>query len=274
MTSSASPLGVGAVKSTWIGRQLLTSERNADVSKALAEYAATFPVSLTLDGRRIDGLELDSERGWGKTRIPFSVVVGEADLPPFPVPLGTLERTGQMSKLDREGEKSLAILVTAFLKRELLMTYGPQKMKSQLVWVQDGIVLRREDLSFPLSVSAVTVFISADGLKTDLTGMQLLDSEERARRATEAARAAQERMMGMVPFRTRMIEVKQTSKREGLAYCLYAVGTSLLLSHPFIAVFWVGVGWKTMMGSDEEKRDFGYYLAECFNELVESMQED
>ena len=54
------------------------------------------------------------------------------------------------------------------------------------------------------------------------------------------------------------------------------LGTHLPTSsaYPFIAVFWVGVGWKTMMGSDEEKRDFGYYLAECFNELVESMQED
>lgn len=269
----ASPLGVGAVKSTWIGRQLLTSERNADISKALTEYATTFPLPLTLDGRRIDGLELDSRRGWAKTRIPFCVVAGEADLPPFPIPPGTRERTGQMSKIDLEREKSLAILVTAFLKRELLMTYGPKEVKSQLVWVQDGIVLRREDLSFPLSVSAVTIFISADGLKTDLTGMQLLDSEERTRRAIEATRAAQDRMMEMIPFQTRMIEVKQTSKREGLAYSLFAMGSTMLLTHPFVAVFWVGLGLKTLMGSEEEKRDFGNYLAGCFDELVESLHE-
>lgn len=77
----------------------------------------------------------------------------------------------------------------------------------------------------------------------------------------------------MVPFQTRMIEVKQTSKREGLAYCLFAMGSTMLLTHPFVAVFWVGLGLKTLMGSEEEKRDFGDYLAGCFDELVESLPE-
>lgn len=176
MEVAVTPLGVGAVRAPWIGRQLLTSERNADLLKVLSRVAYPCPVPLRVDGRRLDGLERDPKRGWNSPSLPLCLLCS-----------------------DENGEPRTAALVSlTFAARQ----QERKKRHSRLVWVEDGVVLEEEPLSIRKTFCSLTVFTSAKGLQKDLTTLNIAGSREKTERGVTALYRAIELLKGLADGKT------------------------------------------------------------------------
>ena len=174
--------------------------RNAAVSKNLYQFCHTCPKPLKLDGARIDGLELSPKHGWGQSSQLLALGFQDGDLPPLPIP----ERTSQQKVVSRtqihsalssvtskhrkaaRGQESagLAFLLSAHLTSTGSgWTYG--EGQSTIYWVSDGVIVQSEPIDIPQSLCSVGCFASVQGLKTDLTGFNLIETKELRTRRQE-----------------------------------------------------------------------------------------
>ncbi len=201
-------------KLSWVAGVAMSGHRNAELLMTLAQRCYLCPVPLTVDGRRLDSLQRSPHNGWGDGTFPFTVSFAEADLPRLRIPPGTFsgppiplehgtkglleeeglgwKRIGQrrMSEIAVEEESPLPFILCANMKRgsgtrteEWVETTG----YSTLSWVVDGAVIAQERLFERRLHVSLGCFVSAEGLETDLTTLNLLESAERQRRFSEAA---------------------------------------------------------------------------------------
>lgn len=202
----------------WVKAMAGSGARNAETLTALSEHCYTCPVPLTVDGRRVDSLQLCPEFGWGKTTFPVSLGFADGELPEFGVPPGTYKDLRDATTKMRDGggvtkinefalkalesreRTNLALMLTAHLK---LVSQGRSSSwqssmgESGLIWVQDGAVVDREHLRLGPSSCSVAIFVSAQDLPTDLTGMKLAGSDARKKRVSQACRLAHRTMLQM-----------------------------------------------------------------------------
>jgi tetratricopeptide (TPR) repeat protein len=76
-----------------------------------------------------------------------------------------------------------------FLSLQLPLVYGtarpPHRQRSFFHWVRDGVVVQTTSLPVETSGLVLSVYANAEGLKTDLTGFQLVDEERKLLREEE-----------------------------------------------------------------------------------------
>ena len=185
--------------------------KNADLLKALSQYCFTCPLPLTADRRRLDSLHLCPEGGYSLTSFPANLSFLDGDLPPFTIPLGTfkdLRKTYQKDSvfsdmivglseeafkmIEAREKTSVALLVTAHVDRHRRSSsdgpLGTYSAPSKMYWIQDGVVTHYDILTLVGSCCSVSGFVSAEGLKTDMTGLHLLDDADKNSRESLAAK--------------------------------------------------------------------------------------
>lgn len=171
--------------------------RNAALLKALVHRAHTCPVPLRCDGRRLDALEQNPNHGWGKKSQPLMLGALKGELPALPLPQHSstsqstypVEQNLRKGRFPRQwqqesGNANLAFLITAHVE----LVYAGNNSKwvtrdgiSELYWVLDGVVIESEPFG-KRGLCSVGVFLSAQGLQTDISGFKLGQSPERAER--------------------------------------------------------------------------------------------
>lgn len=174
---------------------------NAEVAQTLQRFAYTCPASLTLDGRRLDGLQLCPTHGYGEAVHPFQVGWTSEGEPRFPLPPGTYERTKNQAQeakpkslraisepLERMALPTGKVSVAWVLSLQVGSKQVEGRAKTVLVpipaklyWIADGVVVDEELIPVETGVSAA-LFASAEGLLTDASGLALVRTSEREAR--------------------------------------------------------------------------------------------
>lgn len=265
-------LGVGAVLAPWIGRKLLTSERNAELLQTLSQNTFPCPVPLTVDGRRMEGLERFLADEPGQRTLTLALGLVAQGQPTFEVPESNrnhpLARVWAKSvhpdQAVPETEAHLAVLTQALLREGSGVDFisGPSK----LVWIEDGVLLSHQNLSKARFAGCrVLVFLSSKGLGKDLTGFQLLESHEKNRREERAFRLTLDILKGQTPDSESM--ESQASKTK-LGYGIMTGGLFFLKVFPPIALGYCAAGalmQLSLTGRNPEE------VRACFQEQYDRM---
>lgn len=172
------------------------------VKEALYRYAFPCPVPLYWDTERCDGLQLCPDQGLRDRGTPMLLNLQEGEHSWLP-PSGTFGRGGELAEmLDDEWQRLLAAkaLHLAPLKtpiafgyllsyrvwyEELLSRWRTEESRSTCYWLRDGVVVDTEKFGGPSTLS-LAVFVSAQGLESDLTTLQLRDGPQKEQRLEEA----------------------------------------------------------------------------------------
>ena len=181
----------------------------------LEKYAFTCPVPLTIDGRRIDGVFRVSRFAWSSNFKPLratSVEVPDEVAPPFVMSPGFDNQTFTVFTPRRElaalNEPVTAEAFVLLAGRSQRLEYIAHRTiePNTLYWVRDGVVVDQDPL--PKTARAVTlyVFVNAEGIRSDLTGFQLLRDRVRQERSEQVLQRVAE-----------VVEMEAEIKREVLA---------------------------------------------------------
>lgn len=285
----------------WLYDQVEVAKRNAEVATALRDYCFTCPIPLTLDKRRVDGLQRCPEQGSSNRSFPLTLTFLDGGLEKLEWPPGTFEspRSGKIlsdggglvgycktlfSRHMTPPSSELAVLLTAHARpRSENHPWTPHKVTvwkiepapSRCHWILDGVRIRRDRLSnSPAGISAA-LFLSADGLPTDLSGFSIRDSEEMRQRLRTALRLTR----GPVQALSSLSETPLLSHNEKLqsgvsnAVVAASVGLGWLLSSGGMALVAVPIGLAAFVLRFAERSDQKTLIADLkksATELAES----
>ncbi len=175
-------------------RNLEAASGNAEVLAALRDRAFTCSIPLKVDNRRMDALQACPKYGVSRTSYPvYLAFLAAGELPEFRIPPATLggyrapqEGDSQVAKVfhrqvNLPPRVALATLITAHLrevKRGKSMVWEIYSQTSCLFWVRDGVVVDWEPLKTAGGCVSCAIFVSAEGLSSDLSGLKLSRNEE------------------------------------------------------------------------------------------------
>ena len=179
--------------------------RNADAVTSLTKWAHVCPIPLTVDGRRIDSLELSPSHGFGPKSQPLIMRFQECkDLPSFSIPesrdlkvespVSSALRAFTASSREYPAqleETSMAYILAAHIEYEnrVKTKWNSALGDSVFCWIADGVITDVESLGCESLNFSVVCFLSAEGLATDISGLKLNDSPERSTRRVIAKRS-------------------------------------------------------------------------------------
>lgn len=169
----------------------------ADISKELHSLAQWSPRPIRIDSREISNILEDPKFSSSQSRQPLCLITAPTredqvrlKLRARFTPRGS-STSVNAQPLDahlRKAIKELADgvfavgLVTHFLPTES----SSSRPASEFVWVCDGVEVMREPLPIKMDSMAILIACSAEGLKTDVTGLTLRQSKSKEARKREA----------------------------------------------------------------------------------------
>lgn len=235
----------------WVQQQVSGSRLNAEVSKAVCQLCFASSRELRLDGRRIDGFQFAPEQGWSESSFPLWLSPVPCSLPPLEIPPGTSSGlrgedlfVNNIKGMDRVAEKALGgldlaeetgamLMVTAHAMRAKSgrrTTWETHSGRCLVYWIRHGIVLRAEPLSIPARCCSIALFLNAQGLKTDLSGL-LLQRDDQAVERLRVALKAGDRALQSLDMTILDILVDSVRKRKKVvAGAMAVVGGGLLMA--------------------------------------------
>lgn len=178
---------------------------SAIVGKVLSNLAYVSPIPITVDGRRINGFANDPDAGASSATAPFALMPLKADLhlPEFRFLRDrdwrpeSDEVSLRIENLDGLLGESLScgllVCLTASVKEQQdapLFEHQPSFIK----WIRDGVIVRAERLP-PKGAIGVTLLVSAEGLRTDLSGLNLAQDQTFGVRKKQAMKRARIRLL-------------------------------------------------------------------------------
>ena len=193
---------------SWAKNLLDDQSENLRIARALRLRCFASPVPLLLDGERIDSLQLCPDYGWTPHSYPLDLKFEDNELPPLTIPQGTFDDLDSYQLSGRSGSGQAALGIRQFinLKPRLLASvtcllathldlyeagtsgnWQTLQRPSKCFWISDGVFVDSDEFKVPFNTCTFAVFLNGDDLETDLTGMRLLESEERTRRILRAA---------------------------------------------------------------------------------------
>lgn len=192
--------------SPWVEQRATARAELAAINVALTHDCLASSVPIWLDGRLLAGPHLGEPATANQVRRPLAVAPLEHPLVPAS-DFGTYTQWQsstiggvQLSLPAHQAPKGplagLAVIWVSFLPGRRSVGLFPDD-GSRLLWVQDGVVVHREKIRLQGSLG-LTVIASAAGLKTDLSGLVLIENEQMAERrefVREALRTSLERVV-------------------------------------------------------------------------------
>lgn len=176
---------------TKISDLLSQTRYSLPIIEELKTYAYTCPIPIVVSGMHIEGF-LNS-RVFNTQALPL-YLSGLRDLEHSPsrLPLPPSFEHKQLSYLTNPrrarrtygGRRDFA---AAFMLSSTPTSHSStaQYRRSQFSWVRDGIVVQTKSLDISTGVLGLHIYANAEGLGSDLTGFQLVESEERTAREAE-----------------------------------------------------------------------------------------
>ena len=243
------------------GRRLGGLKRSA--GRAMAEFeevisfAESCPIPLVFDGRRVDTMDavwkFANKSSCARLSVGWSGRHDTSDLPSLALPQGLGSSEYNPSVKDKLADKFTDDRVF-FFDGDLSQTRAKMLTKinyyykvishrskhksfefqsiprpSYCCWVSDGVVVQRDLIPWTTSAVTCDVYLSADGLESDISGMNLGDPEERQRRF--------EAIRGQLNFQIEntIANIEQHVPRPfGLHTAIYgALGVASLAAAPF-----------------------------------------
>ena len=167
----------------------------------LDHYAYTSPIPIVLDGRRVDGLFRTPALRWGFSKKPLAVAgldFSSERMPSLKLAADAFNREFTMlsprplgTRIPWAEEASPAYLLLAAEIGSKFRNLSPDA-NSIIHWVRDGVVVQSDKLEPRTKHLHLAIFLSAEGLETDLTGFKLRLSEEFEHRKEAALESAAE----------------------------------------------------------------------------------
>lgn len=218
----------------------------AGVSRVLHERAFCCPIPLAIDTRPIQGMHAHPEFAPSSRSRPlfhFQVPAGDG-LPTFRLPeLSSWERVDEDNPIavyphaqlrsapQPKGDATAVVLVSAFLnqvrRKDSFMSdkswteaWSPRHGPSQLLWVRDGVTVDKEDLS--TGAFGLLIVASAEGLKTDLSGYQVVHDEAYTERRRRVLSGAANEVLGVL--NSKSLQNRQEVKLSAIDIVLRGVG--------------------------------------------------
>ncbi len=162
------------------------------LTRALESFAFASAVPITCDGRRLSGIHLGEPSEDGLACRPVALLPLNSEGVP-PSDFGSaLDWTGSALggvELDRgwtEVRPFAAVLLLHVTWSKTRRSFGLTQGLSRLVWVQDGVVVREQNLPLEGRLG-LTVVVSGAGLTTDLSGLHLVESQALHERSAHIA---------------------------------------------------------------------------------------
>lgn len=279
--TEATPLfGIGPDGSRW----------NSETLRALTANCYTSPIPLIVDGRRLDGFQFCPTHGWNRLNFPLALQFLEADLPPLPVPPGTLGKltTEDMRKVKGMGlsdattalfeflphieETGVAMLLTAHVKAAGVKNFEARPERSLCYWIQDGAVVDSTRLRLVDSRCSVALFLNADELKTDLSSLKLAESEQTKERFTFACRSASAALvsLSLENLEVMVEKARKTSKVVGGLFILAGIG--LTFASPYYGISFIGAGAAGLMDGGRARKSWAAEFTDDLKKLTSDWQ--
>lgn len=268
-------------KPSFFERRKRARRINSESMLVLINKAYTCPVPLTLDGRRLDSLLLAPQYYSGRLAQPVEVGFMQVETcPVFGLPLGTFDavrkrpgdfKTGSVDRLavaaveeaERVGSASLAYLYIAHIGVRVVgknSTWKVSSGKSNLFWIRDGVVVRHEGFAMEETALSLDCYVSAAGLRTDLTTLQLVNSNDKAERTGEVFRALSRDILKPRTFDFEdMLATARRDDRVGGAM-MGVFGVLMLPALP-LGLFMLWIGGKSV-------REAGEIVSDLVDEVV------
>lgn len=233
---SVEPTSHTTAKSPWLCVEHETSEQKASLLGKLTRRAAHFSAGisttlhhrayasslrLSIDGRRLVGLHHDPHFAATRDTRPLLLLSVEpkSKLPAFKMSIDndwdSPESEGAVDveirgsrKAPREKNSHGAVVILAAFLKEARIARGyfndqrehkrrlPHSRSSYLLWVQDGVVISEEELPLANSIG-FGMAISAEGLRTDLSGFGLVEDQALAERRAAALESLHGRLVAL-----------------------------------------------------------------------------
>lgn len=197
-------------------RRRAASQVQSKLLFALQEEAMASPVPVIVDGRKVTNVLRQGEKKTNRLVFNNSVWEEKRPLALFPVPgdkvpgvafplarkqmiidaksIHTIDEARRVPSPGPEGWSALAVLWLCIKHhawsgvRESGHTQRTVEQPWVARWIKDGVVVSSEDLGLR-SCLAMDLFLCADGLPTDLSGLQLRTSPERSSRRKKLGEA-------------------------------------------------------------------------------------
>lgn len=164
----------------YLGPFFRTLGRATDEYLDVVFNADACPVPLTFDGRRLDGFDcpVDGKRYLVEQLAKGWIKKPHDGLPALTIPARALKQAGG----EPSGTASLMYKLHFHARSDQPRAQAPC---SRLSWLIDGVIGHYEETRLSGQVTC-ELYISADGLRTDLSGMALLNSEAKKQRMRAA----------------------------------------------------------------------------------------
>ncbi|MCA9780964.1 MAG: hypothetical protein KC800_29800, partial [Candidatus Eremiobacteraeota bacterium] len=274
----------------WLLHPGLASRLNAEVSTALAERCYTCPVPLYLDRRRLDGFHLCPSHGWMGDSFPFYLdfleMAARVRIPP-----GTFDNlqvsnkrealspglhvmsVNALQSLKKRTEAGGVLLVSAHASKATSRRYSKwetRRCPSVCYWIRDGVVVDSNIINAPNKACSVALFLDADDLQSDISGLAVAADAAKAERMVTAARQVKAHLqeVSAVGFQAVVAEAGKQSKFAGGAFLL--VGTGILFVSPLHGFACMGAGVFTIHSSGKEEKELVATYRDELAELVNS----
>ena len=181
-------------KSYFLENRRCARKQLVALHQALNRNCFASSVPLLIDGYSVPGFHLGDILPPFHHRLPLALLPFEDYRVPS-IPMTAAMKSAQAVMLkNKEGLDpknplgALACLTLTFERPQSILGSGPPRLAetpcpSRLVWIQDGVVVGSHSLEIPGSLE-LTLILSGAGLKTDLTGLELVKSKELQQRKT------------------------------------------------------------------------------------------
>jgi hypothetical protein len=267
------------------------SRRNAEVTQCLTGRAHTCPIPLSMDGRRLDALELNRGHGWGPASQLMVMGFEDGELPPLQIPAATgsqafethgvslneklmLVTEETRSRTHTDPVCSLAYLVSAhmaYVKKGKRQVWEERTSDSFCNWVADGVIVETEVLSRTPDLCSVGCFVSADGLDTDLTSFHLLDNKAKNRRRVEAKRLLRRGLDHLEEFDFERMHQKAEGEGRIAGGIFLVLGLGSMAFSPIHGVVFTGVGAWMMVAAGNETRAVADRIQQSLHRLESNL---
>lgn len=232
------------------------------------------PHSLKVDGREIGNLLQDPVFGVTGTSRPLALLrVPEMRmLPTFTVanPLShqfdklgqhqvsvTASATGFEPGEPARPVAALGLLSVAFEKVKLRRNdfyYAPGVAHSEIIWLNDGVVVARESLKDVKGPVAVGIVVSCQGLETDVSGLIPRKSTEMILRKHLAIKHTMEELRSFVnTLGAELVNVEKGGATSSIVRGLLGVGVTVIM--PLFGLALIGKAWYDYSSNDRRAKD-------------------